>query len=320
MILSADGSALATVAFRRVVDSLAPHVPPSLACVAEAAITSEALAVGVELHVGTTVVLVTRAQVDQCPALSRVANHIWVATIGAGAPVGERAKSILAAPAWDRARPYLLREPVAVAAELPQFRLIGVAQPEPVDAWLAVDAVYSAGVERAIKAVIDRWRTPPTIELSGKLALERNGTQVAVRADGLVVEDLVTIVADTLRVAEAPAAGPTVGSTFACPAHTGNGVVSCHDGTQYKVSSVATLVRELAAVESVAVIAAGDIVGIRLTAAPPRLLQQGDVIVGIGAHRITQASQLMTLAAHLDGKVSIAVRRAGIEAVLELSE
>jgi hypothetical protein len=57
-----------------------------------------------------------------------------------------------------------------------------------------------------------------------------------------------------------------------------------------------------------------------LTAAPPRLLQQGDVIVGIGAHRITQASQLMTLAAHLDGKVSIAVRRAGIEAVLELSE
>ena len=320
MILSADGSALATTAFRRVVDSLTPHVPPSLACVAEAAVTSEAIAVGVELHVGTTVVLVTRATAEHCPALSQVATHIWTATIGAGAPVTERAKSMLAAPAWDRARPYLINEPLALAAELPQFRLVGVAQPEPVDAWLAVDAVDSVGVERTIKAMIDRWRTPSTIELSGKLVVQRKGTQVAVQADGLVVEDLLTILTDTLRVAEEPTPAPTPAATFACPAQTGNGVISCHDGTQYKVSSVETIVRELAAVASVPVIAGGDIVGIRLTSAPPRLLQQGDVILGVNSHRITEASQLTTLAAHLGGKVSIAVRRAGVDAVLELGE
>ncbi len=320
LILSADGAALGSTAFRRVVDSLIPHVPSSLACVAEAAVTSDAIAVGVQLHVGTTIVLVTHATVERCPALSKIADHVWIATIGAGAPVSERVKSMLAAPVWERARPYLIREPLAVAAELPHFRLVGVAQPEPVDAWLAVDAVDSVGVEREIKAMIDRWRTPPTIELSGKLALQRKGTQVAVQADGLVVEDLLTILTDTLRVVEAPAAAPTPASVFACPATTGNGVVSCHDGTQYKVSSVEAIVRELATVASVPEIAGGDIVGIRLTGAPPRLLRTGDVILGIDAHRITHSSQLATLASHLDGKISLAVRRAGVEAVLELGE
>lgn len=320
LILSADGAALGTTAFRRVVDSLTPHVPPSLACVAEAAVTSEALAVGVQLDVGTTIVLVTRATVDRCPALSRLADHVWTATIGGGAPVSDRAKSVLAAPMWERARPYLLHEPVAVAAELPALRLVGVAQPEPVDAWLAVDAVDSVGVERAIKSMIDRWRTPPTIELAGKLTLERKGTQVAVQADGLAIEDLLSILTDTLRVVEQPAPAPTPGTAFACPVQPGNGIVSCHDGTQYKVSSVGAMMRELATVASVPVVAGGDIVGIRLTAAPPRLLQQGDVILGVNSHRITEATQLTALAGHLEGKVSIAVRRAGVEAVLELSE
>lgn len=320
VILAADGPALATTTFRRVVGSLTPHVPPSLACIVEASNTSDSVAIGVQLDVGVTVVLVTRAPVDRCPALSKVATNVYVATVGAGAPAARRADSVLASPTWERARPYLVREPVALAAELPQLRLVAVAQPDPLDAWVAIDAVDGSAVERAVKSMLDTWSVPATIELVAKLKVERKGTQVSVHADDLTPQDLATIISDTLRTAEAPTPAPTIAHRFACPSQPGNGVVSCHDGTQYTVSSVETLVTELAAIKSVPVIAGGDIVGIRLLGEPARLFQRDDVILGINSHRITESRQLAALAAHLDGAVAIAVRRDGVEAVLHLSE
>lgn len=319
-ILAADGPALASPAFRSVVESIAGRLPPSLACVVEASTTSQAIAAGVQLHVGATIVLVTRATVDHCPALSRLADNVWTATIGGGAPAADRAHSVLAAPAWDRARPYLLREPLAVAAELPDLRGVGVAQPDPVDAWLAIDAADSVGVERTIKAVLDQWRVPPTNGLAGKLKLERKGTQVSVQADGLVAEDLVTMFTDTVRAAEAPEPTPTAAQTFACPTRPRTGIVSCHDGTQYKVTSVEDTLRDLARVAAVPVIAGHDIIGIRIDGEPAQLLVRGDVILGVDSHRITDSKQLTALADHVDGKVSIAVRRGTVEGVLELSE
>lgn len=319
LILAADGTALSTPTFKRVIDSLTPHVPAGLACVLEAATTGEALAVGVQINGGTTIVLVTRAFVDRCPALSQIGPRMYTATIGGGSPVADRSASVLASPTWERARPYLLREPITLAAELPDVRLVAVAQPDPLDAWLAVDATNAESVERAIKRMIDGWQNPRTIELAGKLALSRNGTQVAVQADGLTADDLIKILDDSLKIFEAPASGPTIASTFVCPAQ-GNGVISCHDGTNYKVTSVAELVTELAGVQSAPVIAGGDVIGIRLLGDPKRLLQRDDIILGLDSHRITESSHLAALAKHLAGHASIAVRREGVEAVLELGE
>jgi hypothetical protein len=319
LIFAADGTALATPEFRRVVDSLTSHVPPSLACVAEAAITSEAIAVGVALESGAVIVLVTRAVVDRCPALSRIGEHTYVATIGAGVLASDRAKSIMSDAVWERARPYLVREPIAIAAELPQLRLLAVAQPEPLDAWLAIDAADAVAVERSVQAALGRWRVPATMELAEKLKLTRTGARVSVAASGLTSEDLVTIAGEVVRELEAPEPVQGVDAVFACPPP-GNGIVSCHDGVIYKVSSVQSVVRQLAAIDASPVVSGGDIIGIRLLGDPPALLRRDDVILGVDSHRITTARQLTELVPHLGDNVSIAVRRAGVEAVFDLSE
>jgi hypothetical protein len=106
---------------------------------------------------------------------------------------------------------------------------------------------------------------------------------------------------------------------FTCPPQ-GNGVVSCHDDTHLRVSSVRDLIAELATVPAEPLAANGDIIGIRFTGDPPRLLRRDDVLLGLGSHRITDSKQLADLAASLDGKAVLAVRREGVEVVVDLSE
>jgi hypothetical protein len=317
VIAAADGPALGSATFRKVLDAVRPQLPSSLGCVVDAAMTSQAVAVGVHPDRGTTIVLVTRAVVGNCPALSRIDEHVWAATIGAGTLADDRASSVLADAQWDRARPYLLREPFALAAELPTVRVLAVAQPEPVDAWLAIDAVEAVATEREVTTFLGHYSAPPTIELASKLAVKRTGTQVAVNADKLSADDLTTIVVDlaerTGRVSSAPPA------VFTCPPQ-GNGVISCHDDTKIRVSSVREIVTELAKVPAEPLASNGDIIGIRFTGDPPRLLRRDDVLLGLGAHRITEARQLADLAPTLDGKAMLAVRREGVEVVLDLSE
>jgi len=320
LVFAADGKTLSTPPFRRVVDSLAPHVPPTMTCVVEAAMASSTVAIAIELGAGTTIILDTTKPIDRCPVLSKIADHVWVATIGSGAPAASRAQSILAASTWERARPYLQREPIALAGELPELRLVAVAQPEPLDAWLAIDATNTDEVEKAIQRMFDRWRVPPTIELSAKLKMARTGTQVSVQADALTVEDFITIITDTIDVAEAPPPPPGIASAFLCPASPGYGIVSCHDGTHYKVSSVERIVKTLATLDASPVIAAGDVIGIKLDADPPLPFVRGDVILGVDSHRIADRANLAMLAPSLKGAAMIAVRRGGIDAVLSLSE
>jgi len=317
VIAAADGPALGSPTFRKVLDAARPHIPSSLGCVVDAAMTSQAVAVGVHPDSGTTLVLITRAVVASCPALSRIDEHVWVATIGAGTLADTRDDSMLADPRWDRARPYLIREPFAIAAELPTFRALAVAQPDPVDAWLTIDAVEAVATERDVRAALARYSAPPTIELAAKLGMKRTGTQVAVEADGITAEELTTIVVDLAERADrVPSALPVV---FTCPPQ-GNGVVSCHDNTKLKVSSVRDLIAELATVPAEPLAANGDIIGIRLTGDPPRLLRRDDVLLGLGAHRITGSRELAELAATLDGATVLAVRREGVDVVLDLSE
>lgn len=320
LVFAADGATLSTPPFKRVLESLTSHVPPTLTCVVEAAFASDTVAIAVQLDAGTTIIVESKKRIEGCPVLSKLSERVWVATIGSGAPAESRARSILASSTWDRARPYLQREPVALAGELPQMRLVAVAQPEPLDAWLAIDATDPAAVEAAIQAMLDRWRVPPTIELSAKLKMSRAGTQVSVQTDALTVDDLVTIIRDTVEVAEAPPPPPSISSAFLCPANPGYGIVSCHDGTHYKVSSVETIMKTLATLDATPVIAAGDVIGIELVAEPPLPFVRGDIILGVDSHRIADRANLAMLAPSLAGSAAVAVRRGGIDAVLSLSE
>jgi hypothetical protein len=318
VIAAADGPALGSVSFRKVLDAVRPHLPSSLACVLDAAMRSQAVAVGVVPESGTTVVLVTRAVVADCPALSRIDDQVWTATVGAGTLAENRGTSMLADARWDRARPYLLREPFAVAAELPTLRALAVAQPDPVDAWLTIDAVEAVATERDVRAAVARYSAPATIELAAKLAVTRTGTQVAVHTDRLSADELTTLVADLAEYAgRVPGETPVV---FTCPP-AGNGVVSCHDNTHLIVTSVREIVTELSKVPSEPLASNGDIIGIRFTGDPPRLLRRDDVLLGIGAHRIASSQQLAALAETLTGgKAVLALRREGVEVVVDLSE
>jgi hypothetical protein len=317
VIATADGPALATPTFRKVLDAARPSMPPSLSCVLEAATTSQSVAVALEPNSGATIVLVTRAVVADCPALSKLADRVYAATIGAGALAKDRASSMLVDATWDRARPYLTREPFAFAAELPTLRAIAVAQPEPVDAWLAVDAVDPVATEKAIKAALARYTAPPTIELAGKLTVARAGTQVTVNADKLGADELATLALDLIEHAEQPPAPPAI--PFVCPP-ADTTTVSCHDGTHLRVRSVPDLLAELGAVASEPVVAGGDIIGVRLTGDPPHVLRRDDVILGVGANRITSQTQLADLARTIGNRAAIAVRREGVEVVLDLTE
>jgi hypothetical protein len=280
------------------VDSLSPHVPASLACVVEATQTSAAIAIGATADVGATIVLVTRATVANCPALSRVDDDLYVATIGGGTLATERAHSILGDTTWERARPYLLREPLALAAELPTARIIAVAQPEPLDAWLTIDAIDPDAIGKRVQAQLAHW---PNV-LAAKLRVSRNGTQIAFGAEGLVAEDLVKITSDLLAAAEAPPPARVTDLP-----------------QQLETKSVPALLHELGAAKFAPVIEGGEIVGIRLldAVAPLRI---GDVILGVESHRIVDGAQLRQLAPALGHRVALAVRRDGIEASVELVE
>jgi hypothetical protein len=317
VIVAADGPALSTPSFRRVLDAASPHVPSALTCVLDATTTGSALAVGVHPDAGVTIVLATRTVVTRCPALSKVADNLYIATIGAGALAADRAHSVLDDPTWERARPYLLREPLALAVERPTLRVIAVAQPEPIDAWLAIDTVEPDALERAVEQQLARWRGAGASELAGKLAMKRTGTQVTIETARLTEADLVTIVTDTLQALDAH---PTArGPSFSCPGQT-RGIVSCHDGTQLVVTSIASTLTALGRVDASPVVAGGDVIGIRLLGDPPPVFRRDDVILAVDAHRITDPRQLVNLAGKLGDEVSIAVRRAGYDAVVQLRE
>jgi hypothetical protein len=317
VIAAADGPSLASSSFRTVIDAVRPHLPMSLGCVADAALTSLAIAVSVHPESGATIVMVTRAVVASCGALSQIGDGVYAATIGAGTLAASREQSMLADARWERARPYLLREPFAIAAELPTLRAIAVAQPDPVDAWLAVDAIDAVATEQAIKRALAGYSGPPTIELAGKLTVARAGTQVTVHADKLRAEDLATLAGDLAERIDAPPAPPA--NPFTCPPPD-SVVVSCHDGTHVRVRSVAMFVADLAAIDSEPVVSGGDIIGLRLTGDPVRMLRRDDILLGIDANRITTRAQLVGLVQTLGDKAALAVRRDGVEVVLDLAE
>jgi hypothetical protein len=312
LVAAADGTALA--AFRNVIDAARPLVPGKLDCVVDAALTSEAVAVALTPQIGATVVIVTRAHVARCPALSRIGDGTFVATVGAGSIADTPAASPLGDPRWARARSYLLGDPIAIAVQEGDQRVLAVAQPRPLAGWLAIDARDIAPVERAVRAWIDRQRATSLAPFASHLLVQPRGTQLLVRVGDVTAEQLALAVGDGLRSLDTqPAAAP---AGFACPT---NGVVRCA-GTSIVVDSLATTLKKLVAVGTEPVVAGGDIVGIRLSEDPEVLLRRGDVVLGVDGHRITSAAQLQELARYVHDRTALAIRRDGSEIILDLSE
>jgi hypothetical protein len=314
LVAAADGSALAP--FRSVIDAARPFLPKHLDCVVDAALTSEAVAVAVAPSSGTTIVIVTRAHVARCPALSRIGSDMLVATIGAGAIADNAAASPLGDASWSRARRYLIGDPIAIAIDREGQRMLAVAQPKPIAAWMTIDAADLAPIERELRTWIDRHRAGALASFAGELVVKTRGSQLLVQTKQVRAEDLALVMADVLRALDNPPAVAPV--AFACPA-AGNGVVRC-TGTQVVVTNIATTLRKLIAVDTQPVVAAGDVIGIRLSEDAEVLLRRGDVILGLDAHRITSATQLHELARYATERAALAIRRDGVDLVIELSE
>lgn len=315
LVAAADGAVLGP--FRPAIEAARPFMPRSLDCVVDAALTGETTAMAIEPGVGTTIVIITRAHVARCPALSRITADTYVATIGAGAVATSAQESPLAEPRWSRARPYLVRDPIAIALERDGQRVLAAAQPTPLAAWVTIDAVDVEAVARELRAWLERRRTTalgPTIE---KLDVEVRGNQVLVRSTTLEPEQLALLATDLLRTIDAPPPPATAG--FTCPP-SGADIVRCSDGTRVVVRSLATTLRKLVAVDTQPVIAGGDVIGIRLSEDAEVLLRRNDVILGLDGHRITSAAQLHELARYVHERSALAIRRDGSDAIIELSE
>jgi hypothetical protein len=296
IVAAADGPALAT--WRRAVDEARPYVPPSFGCVIDAALASDAIAVA-QREAGTTVVIVTRAAVTGCPALARIAGDTYVATIG-DATIEHGLGS-----AWSRARPYLEKAPIALAADL--LHRHWLAEADATTAVVTIDAADAALVEPVLRVALAKLP---------KLSITRTGTQIVVRAKGLSIDEVVAMTGTLLAKIDRPTAPAP--AAFTCPSP-GGVIASCTGGTHLVVGSLGDALTQLTESAKEPVISGGDVIGLRLTA-DALLLRRGDVILGIDAHRVTSAGQLAAVIATAKGQAAVAVRRGSSEVVVDLRE
>ncbi|HSD86615.1 MAG TPA: hypothetical protein VLB44_03845 [Kofleriaceae bacterium] len=298
------------------IDAVRSRFPAELGCVIDAAMTSQSVAIGSDPRIGTTIVIVSRAFVANCPAMSNVGPDLYVATIGGGL-LSDGKKSVLKDPQWARAREYLLHDPIAIAAELPGRRIVAVAQPEPLDGWMAIDAANPTEVEAEINELVARWRRTSNAQLANKLRNTRKGAQVLVRIEKLDVDDLVALTTDLLRSSDA--AAETKRPALVCPPLDDN-IKACKDGSQLTVGSVQSTLLAMTDIDMAPVVAGGDIVGLRLVADAPRLLRAGDIILGVNNRRLTTKEQLSAVLTDPGKKADVAIRRDGLDLVIRLSE
>ena len=308
VVIAADGRALAHGRIRPLVDALRPELPTALGCVIDAALASDHVAVGIGADRAFTIALASRAPV-KCRALSKLADGIWVATLGDGVERADGA-SVASDPRFARARPYLGRAPIAVAAQLAGGKVIATAQPEPLEAWLAFDAdsvaTATAAETRARDHLARLGKNPATAPLAG-IAVTRTATQVKVTLGGALAGDL-GIAAKAVLAREREVAAPP---PIACPTQLAAPVVECKAAT-FRIPPRA----ELAPAELAPVVANGAVVGFRLGQPLPALgLISGDLIVAIDGRIATALAQVR---AALARDSSLAIRRGRTEGVVRL--
>jgi hypothetical protein len=334
-VVAADGRALSHPRIRGALDAVAARWPASLSCAVDAALASDAVAVTVD-RAGNTAVLVALPRPPRCPALSQRAPGLWIATLGAGPPA--QGASVLDDPRFARARPYLTGAPIA-AAVIGDAHVLGAAQPDPFDAWVAIDVPGSAdAVAQAVAAQIAQLtREPGAAAVAGGLRIERPAaSQLVVRLSAVPVpstapaggppagpadSELAIAVHAALAWADAERdRGPPAGPAFRCPAP-GPGI-TCDGGTRYRVASLAAdLVPIVAAGRPAPVVVNGSITGLRLGAAVPGLgLDAGDEIVAVAGRLVTSRTMLADRIARARAALTVTVRRGAEEAVLRFAE
>ena len=239
IVAVADSRAIAHPRVRGVLDVIAARWPARMGCVLEAAFAGEAAALTVDRS-GSVTALIATSGTPRCAALSQREPGVWIATIGAGP--GAQATSVLDDARFARARPYLTSAPFA-AVSLDDPHLLATAQPDPLEAWLAVDAPgHAQDIERAISDQLARMRRDPaTAALAAHLRTSRAGDdQVVLRLEGPLDGDLAVAARALLAGLEEqarPAAAPFACPTPAAPDIECSGGTS---GTSYRVGSLRT--------------------------------------------------------------------------------
>jgi hypothetical protein len=318
IVIAADGKALATRGFKAIVDRLRPEWPPSTRCVFDAAAKAEQVAMAQDDR-GILIALDTRARVA-CPMLSHVDGDLWIATVGdAQLATGD---SVLADPRFERARKYLEKAPLAIAMDDPAVgRFLATASPEPLEAWLAIDAndpVAAAAIERELRGLVTRVGDDA---VAGHVAIRQDGLQVVAETHDATASDLAAVVRAVLRSPpritprQVPPA-PKVGCPSLQPP-----VIDCSDdGKTLIVSSLGAVADALGSgVEPVVV--DGQVDGLRVTRDIASLgLVRGDVIFAVGGRRISRAVQLVDDLRAERRATTLSFRRAGQPTVLAITQ
>jgi membrane-associated protease RseP (regulator of RpoE activity) len=260
--------------------------------------------------------------------LSQREPGLWIATLGAAPSAGA---SVLGDPRFARARPYLESSPIAGAA-LGDVHFLAAAQPDPLDAWVAIDVPDGAdALAQTITQQLARLsHEATTAPIAAQLHTSRPGaTQIVVHLTGPFDGDLATAVRTVLAWVDAGssaagadpgAATGAAGQVFTCAAPTPG--IACSDGTSYRVASLAADLAPIVAIGHPSpIVINGSIAGLRLEAAVRQLgLEAGDVIVAMAGRLVGSRTMLTDWIAHARGETSVTVRRGATEAVLRFAE
>ena len=319
VVLAADGPVLSAPRMRAVVDVLRPRWPARFGCVIDAALAGDHAALGIREGGDFVVVIATRARVD-CPALSKLGDNVWAATLGAARPAAPGA-SVLDTSTHARARTYLLDAPIAIEVLLPGARVMATAGIDPLEGWLAIDVPEEASAlaEQKVRGLVDKLaRTNATAALADRIAVSHEGPQVIARLAGPVDVDLATAVRTALAIIEAPAAKRRL--ALVCPVLAAP-IVGCADGTSLTASSLSAALAPLAAARVTPIVVNERVASLRLDAPVPSLgLRAGDLVLAIDGRHVTSATQLGELLTRARSKTVITLQRDSEAATLEVTE
>jgi hypothetical protein len=307
LVIAADGRTLTQPRMRAVIDVLRPSWPERLGCAIDAALTADHVALGVTAARSAVLVLETRTAV-MCPALSKVADRTWVATIGDATTAS--GGSVLEDPRFARARTYLATAPLALMLELPGGRAIAAATVSPFDGWLALDVhpLFADVIDDRVRAYVARLADhPQTAPFGTAIRIQRSGSQIVARLErpldvdaSLAVRTVIAWHAAPARHARPVVCPPVKAPVTACLVQTGR--------LRIQLASVTPILELLRDAPFSPVIENGMSEGLRLGAAIPLIgLEEGDVVIAIGSDRVTRASQVSALLRAREGDDGVQV-------------
>lgn len=316
-VVAASGPSLAHPRLRAVVDVLRPVWPSRLGCAIDAALGADHFALGITQARSAILVIETRAVV-RCPALAKVTDRIWVATLGDAERV---ATSVLDDPKFSRARPYLATAPIALAIDVPGGSAIGTATAAPLEAWLALDVhpLFADVVENRVRGFIEGLRRAPTTDaFASHIQVTRTGSQIIARLAAAPDADLAgatrAVLAAHARVA------PAVRSRWLCPP-IASPLIACESGNRLVVSALGAAVTPLIDTSLTPVVANGVVDGLRLSAPVPTLgLLAGDIVRAAQGRKLAHRIALAEVLRRAKETLWLTIVRDGTTFQLELEE